>query len=518
MDNVEKLYQNYDILADAETKGKAADFEQKYLEILEAVKGSSNEKRLASQFISRFFKNYPHLSDKSIDAQLDLCEDDDVAIRKQAIKDLPSFCKDRKEYVPKIADVLAQLLATDDSTELSVVHQSLMSLFNVDAKDTFGGLFSQINAGEEIVRERAINFLGGKVKSLPGDVLTRDVEDYLFQECKKVFEDITGEEFVTVMGMLSGLKMAKTVGGQQLLVEMIAEQASFEKDFDRGDTDSVDRLVQCIRQARPYFSPFVSSGQFVHYVCFQVLPVLSELPPLQEGVDVALEILKLLAEMSPFANNMEDTPKCLEMVYKRLLEYMPLPPSDETIEKSTEEPSLQLSHVECLMFAFHQLAKRYPEFLTAEENAERLRDLKLRLQYLARGIQGYIKKLKEALHGKVGSELKTEENKIKVVALRTTSNINTLIKDLFHNPPSYKSTITLSWKPPSSSSGGINISDTLKRKNKTPITYDESAEIKKTKGERELYSPPSGKYSTNVKFPSPNRGRGYGYRRGRGRY
>lgn len=75
-----------------------------------------------------------------------------------------------------------------------------------------------------------------------------------------------------------------------------------------------------------------------------------------------------------------------------------------------------------------------------------------RLQYFARGIQGYIKKLREALQGKSQEELKTDENKIKVVALKTTSNINTLIKDLFHRPPSYKSVISLSWKPSTSAS------------------------------------------------------------------
>lgn len=70
----------------------------------------------------------------------------------------------------------------------------------------------------------------------------------------------------------------------------------------------------------------------------------------------------------------------------------------------------------------------------------------------------------------------SSQNKIKVVALKITNNINVLIKvtsmnspsfeslsvlcqisisfiffnllqDLFHNPPSYKSTVTLSWKP-----------------------------------------------------------------------
>ena len=41
-------------------------------------------------------------------------------------------------------------------------------------------------------------------------------------------------------------------------------------------------------------------------------------------------------------------------------EYMPLPPGEEE-EKSSDqnlEPKLQFSYVECLIFAFHQLAKK----------------------------------------------------------------------------------------------------------------------------------------------------------------
>ena len=68
-----------------------------------------------------------------------------------------------------------------------------------------------------------------------------------------------------------------------------------------------------------------------------------------------------------------------------------------------------------------------------------------------------MKKLREALQGKTGEELKSDENKLKVVALKTTSNINTLIKDLFHTPPSFKSNITLSWKPAASSYTSVSV-------------------------------------------------------------
>lgn len=51
---------------------------------------------------------------------------------------------------------------------------------------TLGGLFSQILQGEDIVRERAIKFLSTKLKTLPEDVMTKEVEEYVFAETKKV--------------------------------------------------------------------------------------------------------------------------------------------------------------------------------------------------------------------------------------------------------------------------------------------------------------------------------------------
>ncbi|XP_077518034.1 apoptosis inhibitor cassowary [Amblyomma americanum] len=528
MDKVDLLYKKYDVLASA--GDKVSEHESDYLDILDSVKGTPSEKRLASQFIARFFKSFPHLAEKAIDAQLDLCEDGDVAIRKQAIKDLPSFCKDSKEYVPKIADVLAQLLLTEDHTELLVIQHSLVTLVKLDARGTLGGVFSQVVAGEDLVRERAIKFLCTKLPSMGAEVLTKEVEEFLLQECCKVMQDVTGQEFTSLMQLLSGLKLAKTIPGQQALVDLVAEQADLGKPLGEsggaGDASSrpeaLAKLVQCIRQALLYFSPYVSSAKFVAHLCQQVLPG-------QVAADEeTLEILKLLAEMAPFASNLsaEDLQTCLKLVFDKLLELMPLPPAGEETENSSDqqhEPELQLSHVECLMYSFHQLAKRNPQFLTADESAERLRDFKLRLQYLARGVQGYIKKLRLALQGKKPAELKTDENKLKVAALKTTSNINVLIRDLFHVPPSFKSAITLSWKPAATnekpaSDNAQTVPSSGAKGEKRRITFPEDANkgAKRTpptsKNERELYSPPGGKYSTKVQgFQAPaNRGGGRG--------
>ncbi|KAB0356507.1 hypothetical protein FD754_000663 [Muntiacus muntjak] len=81
-----ELYRNYGILADAtEQVGQHKDA---YQVILDGVKGGTKEKRLAAQFIQKFFKHFPELANSAINAQLDLCEDEDVSIRWQAIKEL----------------------------------------------------------------------------------------------------------------------------------------------------------------------------------------------------------------------------------------------------------------------------------------------------------------------------------------------------------------------------------------------------------------------------------------------
>lgn len=106
------------------------------------MKGAEKEKRLASQFIGKFFKHFPSLADAAIDASLDLCEDENIQIRRQAIKDLPLLCKDTKEHIPKIGDILAQLLVVDDQLELQQVHMSLQQILKYDAKAALAGIVS----------------------------------------------------------------------------------------------------------------------------------------------------------------------------------------------------------------------------------------------------------------------------------------------------------------------------------------------------------------------------------------
>ena len=130
-----------------------------------------------------------------------------------------------------------------------------------------------------------------------------------------------------------------------------------------------------------------------------------------------------------------------------------------------------------------------------------------------------MKKLRESLHGKSAEQLKDDESRIKVTALRTTSNINTLIRDLFRSPPAFKASVTLSFKPAVTSqaaktaavaaAGGDVAADgeAAGTKRHAPITFESSppkAQAQGRGGNRSNrgnwtpYSVPTGKFSAKV--------------------
>jgi len=51
---------------------------------------------------------------------------------------LPTLCRDNPEQCQRIADVLTQLMQSDDAMELSLVNMSLLTLLKTNAKGAKG--------------------------------------------------------------------------------------------------------------------------------------------------------------------------------------------------------------------------------------------------------------------------------------------------------------------------------------------------------------------------------------------
>jgi len=491
--DLERLYECGDVLANAKGlsyKGHQAE----YQEILAGVKGADNCKRLSSQFIARFFALFPDLAEQSIDAMLDLCEDGNVDIRKQAIKDLPTLCRDQhSKNLPKIVDVLTQLLQSEDQGEITIIQNSIMTLIRRDTKGAIIGIFSQIHTGEELVRERALRLIHTKLKTSSTELLDKESQAQVIAEIKKVFASgsVTAEEFPRLMAILQYTFLPKSVAGQLEIANMVMAMADLDADaeFDYNSVELTDRLLQCATHVLPYFSNQVKSTAFCEYLVVKVLPHYYQLPDLP-GLDTRNQLCKLTAELAVHIGSLKDPMTAAKNVFDRLIDYMPLPPATED-GSLVEVPNLEFTKVECLMFTFHQIAKQAEGFLTSDE--DRLKDFRSRLQYLARGVQGYIKKLKEFLASSGTKAVKDGEEddvKIKQIALRTNENIQAMIRDLFHSPPIYKASITLSFK---ANNNKTNAQTKVGDKRK-PITFSgDSSGGKKGRGERQLYMDTVGK-------------------------
>lgn len=355
---------------------------------------------------------------------------------------------------------------------------------------------------------------------------------------KKILEDVVAEEFEHIMELLTWSKLGKTPLGKKELVQLVAALAFNADDWHPDDSECIERVIQCTQHALPLFSSQVDSTQFVNFFCDHILARWNDIVS-AEGGDSKLELLKIFAEMTEHCGELEKPQQKIDTVYDVLMTYLPEAPveGDENNTEKTEEkpdeskvvPSLQFSHVECILFGFHSLCRKAPEALSSD--ITKLKALRLRLQYTARLTQGYIKKLKEVTQGKKVEEAETEENKLKIVALKTTSNINTLIRDIFRTPPSFKSKVQLSFATKrTEKEEKLSVKSDEKDKNSAPkrhrpITFENgeekaSPEKRSRSGDRNLkmYTPPSGKYSSRLnntgRFSGSNssRGRGYGRR------
>jgi len=503
---------------------KAAEHTSEYETILKGVHGDTQSKRLASQFIARFSTQFPNLTDASLDAILDLCEDDDVNIRKQAIKDLPMMCRDRKDYLPKIADVLTQLLATDESSEVATIQNAIMTLFRRDCKGTLVGVFCQVKTGGDLVRDRALKFLHMKLKTGSKELLNKEGEIHLFEEIKAcTFEGCTADEFKMLMNMLSLTSIPSNPAGKRMIVEMMGKMVDFEKSFAAEDEEAVNRLVKCYSAASDYFSDHVKSTKFCEYLCAKVLPEWDSILSDDQNM-----LLRILAELCEHTEKFEQPKEAVANIHTVLVEYLPQASSTDGVPDTfNPEKNLEFTKVECLLYAFHTVAQM-SSFLT--DNPELFKELQSRLQQFALGIQGYIRKLREVLHGKTTAQLMADENKDNAKALKSCTNINSLIKDLLIPTPTYKTKIGLSWKPVSkealkrksiqfkeSPSDKSDNNQSKKKFAKTPIRVGGGGGGNRgSAGGAGVYAPPQGKYSSGLDS-SMDGGRG-GRRGGGGRF
>ncbi|KAL5715900.1 hypothetical protein ACHQM5_017661 [Ranunculus cassubicifolius] len=464
--DVEKLYEHSDRLAEAKDK---SNYVKDYEGIIQGAKGSIKAKQLAAQLIPRYFKFFPNLAQQATNAHFDLVEEEELGIRVQAIRGLTSLCEDMPEHVPKIVDVLGQLLTSEENVERDAVNKSLLSLLRKDPKASFTGLFKHLegtDSTDESVREQVLGFIKDKVFPIKAELLKpqEEMERYITDLVKKSLQDVTGQEFKMFVDFLKTLKMfSETAPPERMqeLTEIIEEQADLHKQFDVSDVNHIDRVISCLYMSQPFFKRGASNSKLLNYLNKHILPAADKFPEERK-----LDLLKNLAESSPYTAP-QDSRLLLPSIVALLKKHMPL-------RKTGEE--LNFTYVECLLYTFHHLASKTPNATNSlcgykivtgqpsdrlgEDFSENYKDFTERVSTIDNLIKITMKKLNQGqpeIDKSLGAA-KTDEEKAKIrikklntaIGLRTCNNILTMTQPLRTRSPSFiaDDKITPSWKPP----------------------------------------------------------------------
>ncbi|KAF7089632.1 hypothetical protein CFC21_092559 [Triticum aestivum] len=546
---VERLYELGDRLSSAKDKSQhAADYEA----IIASVKGQNvKAKQLAAQLIPRYFRSFPALGTFAMEAMFDLVEMEELAIRIQAIRGFPLLGKDA-EFISKIADILGQLLTSEENVERDAVHKALMSLIRQDVKscpmaigilsillffkiiqicwrkseeiDSLQPLFKHVESGSEI-REKIICFLRDKVFPVKAELLKpqAEMERYITDLIKKSVQDVTGLEFKLFMDFLRSLSIFGDTAPResfQELIEIIQAQADLDAQFDVSDIDHIERWTSCIYMALPIFTRGASSSKFLNYFAKQIVPVFDKIPE-----EKKLDLLKTVAASSPYAVA-QDSRQLLPSVVQLLKKYMPGKKVDD----------INHNYVECLLYTFHHLAHKTPNTTNSlcgykivtgqpsdrlgEDFSEHYKDFIERLTGTEDTVRAASKRLTQGMadFNKAISSAKTEEEKTKIKAdqqkstmtMRSYNNILAMSQPLHGKSPLFigDKKITLSWmeqpkKPAASTAGG---------KRTQPASNGNAPLNKKGRGDGGMHN-----QLVNRAFEGLPRGGGRGSGRGRGR-
>ncbi|XP_057466290.1 apoptosis inhibitor 5-like protein API5 [Actinidia eriantha] len=468
--DVERLYEYGERLNDAKDKPQHASDYEAILKL--AKEGSIKVKQLAAQLIPRFFKFFPSLSQDALDRQFDLCIDEELGVRVQAIRGLPLFCKDNPEHLSKIVDVLGQLLGqllpAGENVERDAVHKALMTLLRQDIKTSLTVLFKYIGnpdepSIEESIREKVLCFIRDKVFPLKAELLKpqEQMERHITDLVKKSLQDVTGAEFKMFIDFLRSLSLFgqnAPVERIQELVEIIEGQADLDAQFNVSDGDHIDRLISCLHMALPFFMRGASSNRFLNYLNKHILPVFDKLPE-----EPKVDLLKNLAECSSYVTP-QDSRQLLPSIVQLLKKHM--------VRKKVEE--MNFTYIECLLYIFHHLAHKTPNATNSlcgykivtgqpsdrlgEDFSENHKDFTERLRTIDDLSKAMVKKLTQGMaeQNKLMAAAKTDEERdiIKrqklnsTIGTRTCNNILAMISPLHSRSPSFigDQKIKLSWK------------------------------------------------------------------------
>jgi hypothetical protein len=317
---VQSLYDASDRLAQSESPAEA-DFRT----ILAGANAGNDEKAVAAQLIARYIQNFPKLQSQAVSAMVSLASENDLKIRRTAIKDLPQIIDFAKEQV---SEALFNALGDADANIVSLVTPLIgRSLKSDEEFRTF--FFKSILKQKPESQVKMIDFARDEM------TFTEESVPQLLEVIEAAFKSC----------MVEGLRL---FGKNKKLLTDEQSKPLIEALLNRLEKSLRSNFSEVATELLPKLFPFTrvigdeGAKRLLRIVSGEVLPKFDSVPDA-----VKIEVLQKVSDLVKLV----DSDKLLEQIYTVFL----------TFPKQTDEAAtVNFSIIEATLWCLVRLAPFYP--------------------------------------------------------------------------------------------------------------------------------------------------------------
>ncbi|OBZ71046.1 Apoptosis inhibitor 5-B [Grifola frondosa] len=188
-------------------------------------------KIIAANNLKFFIKDFPDLEDDAINAVYDLCEDQVSQVRIMGYAAIVDVSKEQQKWVKRNADVLVQLLQSDEPEEVVVVKKSLTTHLDMDPAVTLGVLCDQIVPPDEPMDEEE-QAIRDRLRSLVFAYVTGEAKRAIVERHTSV--PGSPAEEVLVSGLFKAITKLPPTDIDIIVKDILVSLPTFKPNSSRG--------------------------------------------------------------------------------------------------------------------------------------------------------------------------------------------------------------------------------------------------------------------------------------------
>ncbi|CCM03887.1 uncharacterized protein FIBRA_06038 [Fibroporia radiculosa] len=188
-------------------------------------------KILAAAHLKNYIKDFPDLEDDAINAVYDLCEDPVTNVRISGYRAIVDVSMEQPKWVKRNADVLVQLLQSDEPEEVSVVKRALCQHLDLNPAVTLGVLCDQIVPADESMDDEEVA-IRNRLRSLVLSFITGEAKRAIIERHTSIPGGAAEEALVS--GLLRGIAKLTPVDAEILVKDILVSIPSFKPASARG--------------------------------------------------------------------------------------------------------------------------------------------------------------------------------------------------------------------------------------------------------------------------------------------